>query len=80
MANRWVRIVLCLDPVTLPLEPALEAALLLQSGIRKQGLVPRGPRERSIEAAGTDAGEVERLAHRLVSVSQRVLSCTTSVQ
>ena len=62
----WARIVFCLDPVTLPLEPALEAALLLQKGIRKRGSAPRGtPRDRSIEASGTDAGEVERVARRL---------------
>ena len=30
------------------------------------------PRERSIEAPGTDAGEVERLARRLEAVSQRM--------
>ena len=38
----WTRIVFCLDP----LEPALEAALLLQKRIRKQGLASRGPLER----------------------------------
>ena len=32
----------------------------------------RTPRERSIEALGTDAGEVERLARRLEAVSQRM--------
>ena len=32
----------------------------------------RTPRERSIEAPGTDAGEVERLARRLEAVSQRM--------
>ena len=69
----WTRIVFSLDLVTLPLEPALEAALLLQKGIRKYCSAPRGPhRERSIEAPGTDAGEVERLARRLEAVSQRM--------
>ena len=70
----WMRIVFCIDPVTLPLEPALEATLLLQRGIRKHGSAPRGPlereRERSIEALGTDAGDVERLARRLEAGSQ----------
>ena len=33
----WMRIVFCLDPVTLPLEGALEAALRLQTGVRKRG-------------------------------------------
>ena len=42
----WTRIVFCLDPVTLVLDPALEAALLLQKGIRKYGPAPRGPLER----------------------------------
>ena len=42
----WTRIVFCLDPVTLPLEGALEAALQLQKGVRKFGPVPRGPLER----------------------------------
>ena len=32
----------------------------------------RSPRERSIQAPGTDAGEVERLARRLEAVSQRM--------
>ena len=36
----------CLDPVTLPLEGALEAALQLQKGVRKHGPAPRGPFER----------------------------------
>ena len=42
----WTRIVFCLDPVTLPLEGALEAALQLQKGVRKHGPAPRGPRAR----------------------------------
>ena len=42
----WTRVVFCLDPATLLLEPALEAALLLQKGIRKCGSAPRGPREK----------------------------------
>ena len=42
----WTRIVFCLDPVTLPLEGALEAALQLQKGVRKFGPAPRGPLER----------------------------------
>ena len=49
----WTRIVFCLDPVTLPLEPALDGSAM------------RGPRQRSIELPGKDAGEVERLARRL---------------
>ena len=40
------RIVFCLDQVTLPLEPAVEAALLLQKGIRKHGPAPLGLLER----------------------------------
>ena len=36
----------CLDPVTLPLQGALEAALQLQIGVRKHGPAPRGPLER----------------------------------
>ena len=68
-----MRIVFCLDPVTLPLEPALEAALLLQKGDPEARLGPaRTSRERSIEASGTDAGGVERLARRLEAVSQRM--------
>ena len=39
----WTRIVFCLDPVTLPLEGALDAALQLQKGVRKFGPAPRGP-------------------------------------
>ena len=35
-----------LDPITLPLEGALEAALRLQKGVRKFGTAPRGPLER----------------------------------
>ena len=67
----WTRIVLCLDPVTLPLEGALEAALQLQKGVRKFGPRPKkkNPRARSIEAANTDAREVERLAHRVEQYS-----------
>ena len=42
----WTRIVFRLDPVTLPLEGALEAALQLQKGVRKHGPAPRGPLER----------------------------------
>ena len=42
----WMHIVFCLDPVTLPHEPALEAAPPLQKGIRKHGSAPRGPLER----------------------------------
>ena len=42
----WTRIVFCLDPVTFPLEGALEAALRLQKGVRKHGPAPRGPLER----------------------------------
>ena len=42
----WTRIVFCLDPVTLVLDPALEAALLLQIGIRKHGPALRGLLER----------------------------------
>ena len=42
----WTRIVFCLDPITLPLEGALEAALRLQKGVRKFGPAPRGPLER----------------------------------
>ena len=42
----WMRIVFCLDPVTLFLEGALEAALQLQKGVRKHGTAPRGPLER----------------------------------
>ena len=38
----WTRIEFCLDPVTLPLEGALEAALQLQKGVRKHGPDPRG--------------------------------------
>ena len=63
----------CLSPVTLPLEPALEAALLMQKGIRKHGSVPRGSLER--EASKLLAhmrGGIERLARRLEAVSQRV--------
>ena len=60
----WCRTVFCLDPVTLPLEGALEAALQLQKGVRKHG--PRFKRRaRSVEAPNTDAREVERLAHLL---------------
>ena len=60
----WTRIVFCLDRVTLPLEPALEAALL-QKGISEARLGPaRTPRSRSIEAPNTDAREVERLARQ----------------
>ena len=33
----------CLDPITFPLEGALEAALRLQKGVRKFGPAPRGP-------------------------------------
>ena len=61
----WTRIVSCLDPVTLPLEGALEAALL-QKEVRKFGPAPRA---RSIEAPNTDAREVERLAHRVEQYS-----------
>ena len=39
----WTRIVFCLDPITFPLEGALEAALRLQKGVRKFGPAPRGP-------------------------------------
>ena len=42
----WTRIVFCLDPITFPLEGALEAALRLQKGVRKFGPAPRGPLER----------------------------------
>ena len=42
----WTRIVFCLDPITLTLEGALEAALRLQKGVRKFGPAPRGPLER----------------------------------
>ena len=42
----WTRIVFCQDPVTLPLEGALEAALQLQKGVRKFGPAPRGHLER----------------------------------
>ena len=42
----WTRIVFYLDPITLPLEGALEAALRLQKGVRKFGTAPRGPFER----------------------------------
>ena len=42
----WTRIVFCLDPVTLSLEGALEAAPQLQKGVRKHGPAPRGPLER----------------------------------
>ena len=42
----WTRIVFCLDPVTLPLEGAVEAALQLLKGVRKHGPAPRGPLER----------------------------------
>ena len=42
----WTRIVFCLDPVTLTLEGALEAALHLQKGVRKFSSAPRGPLER----------------------------------
>ena len=42
----WTRIVFCLDPATLPLEGALEAALQLQKGVRKFGPAPRGLLER----------------------------------
>ena len=61
----WTRIVFCLDPVTLPLEGALEAALL-QKEVRKFGPASRA---RSIEAPNTDAREVERLAHRVEQYS-----------
>ena len=67
----WMRIVFCLDSITLPLEPALEAALLLQKGnLEAQPGTARTPRERSIETTSTDAGE--RLARRLEAVSQRM--------
>ena len=42
----WTCIVFCLDPTTLPLEGALEAALRLQKGVRKYGPAPRGLLER----------------------------------
>ena len=42
----WTRIVFCLDPVTLPLEGAQEAALQLQKGVRKHGPAPEGTLER----------------------------------
>ena len=44
--ERWMRIVFCLDPITLRLEGALEAALQQQKGVRKHGPTPRGPPER----------------------------------
>ena len=62
----WMRIVFCLHPVTLSLEGALEAALRLQKGVRKHGPAPkRSSRPRRVEAPGTDAGEVERLARQM---------------
>ena len=58
----WTRIVFCLDPITFPLEGALEAALRLQ----------RPPRTRSSEAPDADAREIERLARRVEQHSQRM--------
>ena len=52
------RIVFCLDPITLPLEGALEATLRLQKGVRKFGPAPRR--------------EIERLARRVEQHSQRM--------
>ena len=58
--------------VTLPLEPALEAALLLQKGIWKHG-PPRGPLEREAsKLLAQMRGEAERLARRLEAASQRM--------
>ena len=68
----WTRIVFCLDPVTLTLMGALEAALQLQTGVRKHGPAPKVSRARSVEAPNTDAREVERLAHRVEQYSQRM--------
>ena len=42
----WTRNVFCLDPVALPLEGALEAALQPHKGVRKFGPAPRGTLER----------------------------------
>ena len=69
----WTCIVFCLDPITLTLEGALEAALRLQKGVRKFGPAPRGPLER--EAArlpDADAREIKRLARRVEQHSQRM--------
>ena len=73
----WTRIVFCLDPVTLSLEGALEAALQLQKGVRKHGPAPRGPLEREASRLLTNTIEVERLAHRVgqYTVYARLSSC-----
>ena len=65
----WTRIVFCLDPITFPLEGALEAALRLQRGVRKYGPAPRA---RSSEAPDADAREIERLARRVEQDIQRM--------
>ena len=61
--EEWTRTVFCLDRVTLPLEPALEAALLLQRGSGSTARPRRGPLEREAsKLLAQMRGEVERLA------------------
>ena len=74
----WTRIVFCLDPVTLPppLPPSRGSAgsstAAAERGEEARPRPTRPTRARSIEAADTDAGEMERLARRLELHSQRM--------
>ena len=69
----WTRIVFCLDPITLPLEGALEAAIAAaERGEEIRPRAKRRPRTRSGEAPDADARGIERLARRVEQHSQRM--------